>query len=109
MSQSYNYVNDSKNIKSLLDFNNNTNVVTNLENMIESLTKGAPSIYYNSLFKQLILKNTNNAKILYEFLITERSIQNVKLNTILTHSKVLCLFNKFLDYKDFYQITRNDF
>lgn len=45
MSQSYDYVNDSKNIKSLLDFDN-TNIVTNLENMIESLTKGIPSIYY---------------------------------------------------------------
>ena len=65
--------------------------VLDLEKRIESMCKGASS-YYSSLFKKMSFKNPNNAKILYEFLITEENYQNVKLSTKITHIKAICLF-----------------
>ena len=44
----------------------------------------------------MFFKNLRNAKILYEFLITEHDTQDVKLNTILTHIKILSLFNEYI-------------
>ena len=82
-------------------------IILELEKKINSLCKGASS-YYNSLFKKMFIKNLQNAKILYEFLITEHNSQNVKLNTILTHIKILSLFNEYIDYKDFEKIIKND-
>ena len=38
----------------------------------------------------------------------EYDIQNVKLNTTLTHIKNLSLFNVFSKYKDLENITKND-
>jgi hypothetical protein len=51
--------------------------------------------------------NLQNAKIVYEFLIMEYDIQNVKLNTTLTHIKNLSLFNVFSKHKDL-NTTKND-
>jgi hypothetical protein len=65
--------------------------VLDLETKIESICKGASS-YYNSLFKKMSFKNPQNAKILYEFLITEQNYQNVKLN-------------QYINYKDYEKIT----
>ncbi|HSL13573.1 MAG TPA: hypothetical protein VK882_04895 [Nitrososphaeraceae archaeon] len=66
--------------------------VLDLETKIESICKGASS-YYSSLFKKMSFKNPQNAKILYEFLMTEQNYQNVKRSTLITHIKVICLFN----------------
>jgi hypothetical protein len=81
--------------------------VLDLEKNIESICKGASS-YYSSLFKKMSFKNPKNAKILYEFLITEQNYQNVKLSTKITHIKAICLFNQYINYKDFEKITKND-
>ena len=53
-------------------------------------------------------KNLDNAKILYEFLITEQNYQNNKLSTKITPIKAICLFNQYIHYKDFEKITKND-
>ena len=53
-------------------------------------------------------KNLDNAKILYEFLITEQNYQNDKLSTKITPIKAICLFNQYIHYKDFEKITKND-
>ncbi len=53
-------------------------------------------------------KNLDNAKILYEFLITEQNYQNDKLSTKITPIKAICLFNQYIYYKDFEKITKND-
>jgi hypothetical protein len=82
-------------------------VSLDLEKKIDSICKGA-SFYYNSLFKKMSSTNLRNAIILYEFLITEHNNQNIKLNTILTHTKILSLFNEYSHYKDFGKITQND-
>jgi hypothetical protein len=54
----------------------------------------------------MFFKNLRNAKILYEFLITEHDNHDVKLNTILTHIKILSLFNEYINYKDFEKIIK---
>lgn len=89
--------------------NNDDVIIIDLEKNIQSLTKGvASSHYYNSLFKKMSLINIQNATILYEFLQSEHNIQNVKPSTISTHIKAICLFNKYLGYKDFTKITKDD-
>ena len=52
--------------------------------------------------------NLQNAKIFFEFLITEHDNQNVRLNTTLTYVRIISLFSGFLHYKDFEKITKND-
>jgi site-specific recombinase XerD len=52
--------------------------------------------------------NMQSAIMLYEFLQSEHNMQNVKASTISTHTKAICLFNKYLGYKDFEKITKED-
>ncbi|HET9806115.1 MAG TPA: hypothetical protein VFP49_04330 [Nitrososphaeraceae archaeon] len=85
--------------QSYTNIHNLYDILIDLDKKIELLTKGASS-YYNSLFKNLSLENRDNAKILYDFLESEYNIQNVKLSTIVTHIKAICLFNEYLSYKD---------
>jgi hypothetical protein len=59
--------------------NISNDIILDLEKKTESICKGASS-YYSSLFKKISFKNPRNAKILYEFLITEENYQNVKLH-----------------------------
>jgi integrase len=93
--------------QSSLNIHNNNDNLIDLEKKIELLTKGSSS-YYNSLFKKLSIENMDNAKILYDFLESEYNIQNVKLSTIVTHIKAICLFSEYLSYKDFEKITKED-
>lgn len=89
--------------------NNDDVIIIDLEKNIQSLTKGvASSHYYNSLFKKMSLINLQNATILYEFLQYKHNIQNVKSSTISLHIKAICLFNKYLGYKDFEKITKEN-
>jgi hypothetical protein len=93
--------------QSSANLHNPNDIIVDLEKKLELLTKGSSS-YYSSLFKNLFTENKSNAKILYEFLETEHNIQNVKLSTIVTHVKAICLFNEYLSYKDFENITKED-
>lgn len=56
----------------------------------------------------MTLINLQNATILYEFLQYKHNVQNVKSSTISTHIIAICLFNKYLGYKDFEKITKED-
>ena len=87
--------------------NNINDVILELQKKVELICKGSP-FYYISLVKKMPSANLQNAKIIYEFLITEYDIQNVKLNTTLTHLKTLSLFTVFIKHKDFEKITKND-
>lgn len=78
-----------------------------LEKNIESIISGSLP-YYKSIFKQTLLANPQNANTLYNFLLTEQNEKNVKLSTKTTHIKIIYLFNKFLDFKDFHKITKQD-
>ncbi len=84
----------------------NNDVVLDLEKKIESICKGAYLITVHFL-KKMSFKNLQNAKILYEFIITEQNYQNIKLSTKITHIKAICLFNQYVHYKDFEKITKN--
>jgi predicted component of type VI protein secretion system len=83
-------------------------LILELEKKIYSITKGASTSAYSNYFKNMASANIQNANILYDFLITEQNHTNVRLSTRLSYIKVICLFNRYLSYKDFIKITKND-
>lgn len=104
-------------IDSLSTSTNITNVVTisendsavverevglELEKKIYSITKGASSSAYFKYFKNMASTNIQNANILYDFITTEQNHINVKLSTRISYIKVICLFNRYLSYKNFF-------
>ena len=56
----------------------------------------------------MLLANQQNADTLYNFLLKEHNERNVKLSTKTTYIKIIYLFNKFLNFKDFNTITKQD-
>ena len=82
-------------------------ITPHLEKRIDSLTYNALP-YFKSIFKHMGLYNSQNAETLCEFITAEHNEQNIKLSTRLTHIKIICWCNKYLKYKDFQQITKND-
>ena len=103
-------------IDSLSTSTNITNVVTisendsavverevglELEKKIYSITKGASSSAYFKYFKNMA-SYIQNANILYDFITTEQNHINVKLSTRISYIKVICLFNRYLSYKNFF-------
>jgi hypothetical protein len=82
-------------------------VAQDIEAKIDSLTAGALP-YFNSIFKQLAFANPENADILCEFLTAEHNERNVKLSARLTHIKIIYSLARFLKYKDFLQVTKQD-
>ena len=90
------------------DNNNIVLLVADLEKKVRSICKNVHPFYLNSIFKRMSNANLQNTMIFYKFLITEYNIQNVQLNTTLTHIRILSLFNEYSHYKDFEKITKND-
>src|SRR5437867_11965385 len=78
-----------------------------LAKRIESLTFGALP-YYKSILKNLYQANRQNTQILCDFITMEHENQNIKISTKLTHIKIICWFSKYLDYRNFQLITRDD-
>jgi integrase len=78
-----------------------------LERKIDSLTVDALP-YYNSVFKKMLQLNSLNAGILCDFIMAEYISQNIKTSTKLTHIKIICSFSKYLDYRDFQLISKQD-
>jgi hypothetical protein len=81
---------------------------TQLEEKIESITEGALPLYLKSMFSDLASANLQNAQILYNFLLTGHIEQNLALKTSLNHMQILCYFNRYLAYKSFERITKDD-
>jgi hypothetical protein len=82
-------------------------IKSDLEKRIDSLIEDALP-YFRSIFKQVALANPQNATILCEFIVAERDEHNIKLSSRLTRIKIIYLFNRYLDYKSFEQITKDD-
>lgn len=82
-------------------------VAEKIHQEIDSLTAGTLP-YFNSIFKHMAFSNPLNAHMLCQFVIAEYNEQNVKLSTRLTHIKIICSFSKFLTYKNFLDITKQD-
>lgn len=78
-----------------------------LAKRIESLTAGSLP-YYKSLFEDLCHANAQNGEILCDFITMEHESQNIKTSTKLTHIKIICWFDKYLDYKNFQLISKDD-
>ena len=73
-----------------------------LEKKVYSITKGASSSAYSNYFKNMASANIQNANILYDFIVSEQNHINVKLSTRISYIKVICLFNRYLSYKNFF-------
>jgi integrase len=82
-------------------------ITTDIGKIIDSLTAGALP-YYNSLFKKIYQQNLRNAKFVCDFIMAEYESQNIKMSTRLTHIKILSIFSRYFDYKDFQLTTKND-
>jgi hypothetical protein len=80
-------------------------IKSDLEKRIDSLIEDALP-YFRSIFKQVALANPQNARTLCEFIVAERDEHNLKLSSRLTRIKIIYLFNRYLDYKSFEQITK---
>ena len=78
-----------------------------LEKKIYSITKGASSSAYFNYFKNMASTNIQNVNILYDFITTEQNYINVKLSTRISYIKVICLFNRYLSYKNFFWDNKN--
>jgi integrase len=87
--------------------NSDLNLEKNIASLLLLLTKES-SPYYKSLFIKMSSANIQNAKILSEFLITEHDSQNLKLSTLLSHLHIIHFFSRYLQYRDFEKITKND-
>ena len=64
--------------------------------------------YYKSIFKKMFLANQHNGALLFKFLITEQNEQNIKLSTKTSYIKIIYPFNRFLNFKDFEDITKQE-
>jgi integrase len=83
------------------------------ENPIPELGKEIDSLteidgYIRSLFRKIATANIRNAKILCEFVMSEYREQNLKLSSRQSHIKIMCLFDRFLNHKDFQEVSKND-
>lgn len=86
----------------------NTNKIeSGVRNLVQILTMEALP-YYNSLFEDLYLHNRQNANTLCDFITVEVNNQNITHSTRLTHLKILCWFSRYLNYKVFELVTRDD-
>jgi site-specific recombinase XerD len=78
-----------------------------LEKKVDQLVGAAPQ-YFKSILTRMAHASLRNAQTLCEFITIETSERNLKLSSRLTKIKILCLFNRHLEYKQFEQITKND-
>jgi hypothetical protein len=77
------------------------------EKKIDQLTNGATQ-YFRTILLKMANANPQNVQTLCEFISAETSERNLKLSSRLTKIKILCLFNRQLNYKQFERITKND-
>lgn len=82
-------------------------IQSDLGRKIEAHTEGALH-YFRSIFQKMADANPQNAKMLCEFISVEFNERNIKFSSRLTQIKIICLFNKYLDYKPFEHIAKND-
>jgi hypothetical protein len=85
----------------------NIETYSDLEKKINQLTRGGP-LYFKSILLKMADANVQNARTLCEFISIEISERNLKLSSSLTKIKILCLFNRYLNYKQFQLITKED-
>src|SRR5918992_4125117 len=78
-----------------------------MEKEIDRLTLGAPQ-YFKSIVMKMANANLQNAETVCEFISSETSERNLKLSSRLTKIKILCLFNRHLNYKQFQLVTKDD-
>lgn len=74
---------------------------------IDQITQGQKP-YVRRILSNIFYKTPRNAKSICDFIIAERNEINIKESTAEWHIKVLGQTQKFLGFKDFNAITKND-
>ena len=82
------------------------NLQNDLEEKIDSFTKPLSKSYYNSILRNLLKFNPNNAKTIYEYIIAEQTELNIKNSTIEGKLKVLVWLSDFHRDKTFNDMTK---
>lgn len=93
--------------KTSLATHSEANVELKIEGMIDQITKGATQ-YFKSIVTKMANANLQNTQTLCEFISVETSEHHLKLSSKLTKIKILYLFNRYLDYKQFQLVTKDD-
>lgn len=79
-----------------------------LERKIDSITKPLSKSYFNSILRKLIKTNSENAEIIYEYIIAEQTELYIKYSTIEGKLKILVWISNFHDDKSFRNMTKID-
>jgi hypothetical protein len=91
---------DFKNIE-----NNNDNDIKELKRKIDSIIKYQKP-YISKQFYEVLEQNSSNAKIIYDFIISEQNEFNIKESTKETKIKRIVNLSRFFDHKKvFYDMT----
>ena len=79
------------------------------ENRIDSAIKGeSASSYVNSIFSDMLNANLKNAQLLSEFISRGHIEQNLNQTTLINNIQILCYFSRYLTYKPFERVTKED-
>ena len=80
-----------------------------LERKIDSITKGLSKPYFNTILKELLKKNLENANIICDYIIAEQTEINIKDSTKEGKIKILVwLSNHFQDKKSYRNMIKYD-
>ncbi|MDN5845348.1 MAG: site-specific integrase [Candidatus Nitrosocosmicus sp.] len=81
----------------------------NLEKKIDSITRSLSRPYYNTILKNLLKSNYENAKTIYEHIVVEQTELNIKNSTIEGKLRILVWLSNFHnDNKLFIDMTKYD-
>jgi integrase len=98
---------DSKSLKSIEGDRNDNQYHSMILSKIDQLTRGQKP-YVRRIFFDILNKSPQNAKNICDFIIAERNEINIKESTAEWHVKILGQIQKFLNFKDFKDITKDD-
>jgi hypothetical protein len=87
--------------------NHNKEEISEIVRKIDLITTGQRP-YLKRVLLDMVLYSSLNAKNICNFIIAERNEINIKGSPIEWHVKVLGQIQKFLDFKDFSLITKED-
>ena len=99
---------DFKNIENNNDNDNNDNNIKELKRKIDTIIKYQKP-YISKQFYEILNQNSSNAKIIYDFIISEQNEFNIKESTKETKIKRIVNLSRFFDHKKlFYDMTKED-
>ncbi len=98
---------NGESLKSIDDDRNDNQHHSMILSKIDQITRGQKS-YVRRILLDILDKSPQNANNICDFIIAERNEINIKESTAEWHVKVLGQIQKFLNFKDFKAITKED-